>query len=247
MSDVSQEIIARIPLEGDELDERYVFTEGNAAVLKIAPTDSAYGSWFDDTPIPDCIPSVSTLEQAITEATGQAATFDSTFVWEETGEIELAFTLAAVEPEPDRSEINELRGMLRAAEEDCRETELAWTLAKETANLKKKEHELSLERLRRLAREISEPLPLFEHAKKQAEIQEQDPDAWRDVPLSEALQGISEATILKLAESDLSTIGDLADYTNGGSVLIDLPGIGEATAEKILNAQADYWARTTAG
>lgn len=249
MSD-TQEIIARIPLEGDAIDEREVLVEGDQASIKLDHADPAYATWFDDiVAIPECLPSVATLEEAVSEATGRTASFDedsSVFQWTETGEIELSFTLATSDPEPEPGpDYLVLRRAIIDAERACQRAETDYEQAKEEASFKKKILEHAVDKLRRIAREISEPLPLFEHAKKQEALIEdiEDPDAWRAVPLSDALPELSVGTIEKLTEAGLGTIGDLADYSNAGKLLIDVPGIGNATAEKIEEAQANYWAR----
>ena len=244
MSNTASEIIARIPLEGDAVHEVKVWIDdvNSTAIVKLN-REHGFGNWFDsDVGTEDLRPSLDEVNSAVSEALGSHVKALSTpgCLEPDGDEISIAFPLP---PEPEPDDYIDLRSAIIAAERACQRAEEDLELAKEEASLKKKLYDGAVLRLRRIAREMAEPLPLFEHAKKQA--QEPDPEAWRDVPLSEALEGISEGTILKLAEADLSTIGDLADYTNGGKVLIDLPGIGEATAEKILNAQADYWARTT--
>ena len=66
---------------------------------------------------------------------------------------------------------------------------------------------------------------------------------WRDIPV-EALghHGLLLRLRRKLIEADLSTIGAIADFTAADRRLIDIPGIGEAKAEKIESALEKFWA-----
>lgn len=67
-----------------------------------------------------------------------------------------------------------------------------------------------------------------------------DNEAWRVVTLAE-LQ-IEGAIAEKLTEAGLTTLGAIADHTGADKKLIDVPGIGPASAEKIEAAMDAYWA-----
>jgi hypothetical protein len=66
---------------------------------------------------------------------------------------------------------------------------------------------------------------------------------WRVVPLTEALAGVPAVILKKLADAELSTVGQLADYTASGKMLIELAGIGSAKAEEVERALENFWER----
>lgn len=112
----------------------------------------------------------------------------------------------------------------------------------ETAHLKKV-WESKFEEFRNLMNEHNTPTPLFDAATGGPV------DDWRIVPLTEALAGLPENILGRLKEMELETVGQFADWTNadgGKNKLIDIPGIGQAKAEKIENALADFWAKRMA-
>lgn len=69
-------------------------------------------------------------------------------------------------------------------------------------------------------------------------------DEWRSVGI--AALNMPGKTPQTLIDAGISTLGELADYTNAGKLLTDLKGIGEGKAEKILDALAGYWERPAA-
>lgn len=67
-------------------------------------------------------------------------------------------------------------------------------------------------------------------------------DDWRAVPLAQALNGhVTDKVLEKLAEAELRTVGELADYT-ARCRLTDIAGIGQAKAEVIEKALEEFWA-----
>lgn len=68
---------------------------------------------------------------------------------------------------------------------------------------------------------------------------EQSPDAWKSVSLRE-VRGLGEGELAALAEAGIETIGKMSEYTSQHR-LTDIKGIGDAKAEKIENAMAEYW------
>lgn len=130
-----------------------------------------------------------------------------------------------------------------------------WDLKKERAADAKKVFDGLVEQLLELIRKVKNPpsMPLFDGVSEPqpaaSENTQVDDMAWRAVPLSEALVGLPESIIVSLNESNLQTMGELADWTaayGGRNKLTDIPGIGPAKAEKIEQALVDFWARQKA-
>ncbi len=109
------------------------------------------------------------------------------------------------------------------------------------------------------AEEENEPAPLFDEAAKgedggdpvqdRVEQATQPDESWREVKLREALHGLTSGTLDKLEDQQLYTVGDLANWTaedGGRRKLVDIPGIGAATATKVEEAQMAFWQRWTA-
>lgn len=67
-----------------------------------------------------------------------------------------------------------------------------------------------------------------------------DPEAWRSFEL--ARLDLSPSIVQSLAEQDLTTMGQLCDFTNAGKLLTDLKKIGKGKAEKIELACERFWA-----
>ena len=122
------------------------------------------------------------------------------------------------------------------------------------ADAVRKEKKAALEQaqqaLIRFARRVTnpEPMPLFDGANGTAPAEHPAGDeGWRDVPLAEALEGVTEKLLAKLQDgANLRTVGELADWTGadgGRHKLVDLPGIGEAAATKIEEALDKFWER----
>lgn len=61
---------------------------------------------------------------------------------------------------------------------------------------------------------------------------------WRDVPLDTLFEG---AILKSLKKGGLSTMGELADYSASETLLIDLPGVGEAKAQQIEDRMLQFW------
>jgi len=68
---------------------------------------------------------------------------------------------------------------------------------------------------------------------------EDGPEDWRSVTLAEL--GITGKAAIILAENDLGTLGYIADWQKEHSSFYELPGIGEATAEKLAEKLDAYW------
>lgn len=71
------------------------------------------------------------------------------------------------------------------------------------------------------------------------------PEDWRTVSLDDRryFPSLTRGIVKSLANSGISTLGPLADWTAAGKYLTDIAGIGQAKAELIEQATADYWAK----
>ncbi len=65
-------------------------------------------------------------------------------------------------------------------------------------------------------------------------------DAWRDQIIAD-LPGLSFGTASKLTDQGIKTVGNIADWSNGGKRLMDLDSIGEAKAAEIEEALDSFW------
>ena len=89
---------------------------------------------------------------------------------------------------------------------------------------------------------------LYDHVPDEpAPTPDGDPtQAWRREWLGDALVGVPKGIIEKLQAANIRTLGELAEWTAadaGRRRLADIPGIGEAAAEKIEAACEAYWER----
>lgn len=116
-----------------------------------------------------------------------------------------------------------------------------WQEAKAVAAERKSIFDDTVTELRATIRSIDTPLPLFDRKPAQPEGE----NAWREVLLVEALQGVPSSILAKLAEAGLTTVGQMADFTQSER-LVDVPGIGQAKAEQIEAALESFWARRAA-
>ena len=68
-------------------------------------------------------------------------------------------------------------------------------------------------------------------------------ESWRDDPIEMLVDhGLTDKTLGLMDEAAIRTIGALADWSNAGKRLVDIPGIGEARATEIEEAMDLYWA-----
>ena len=72
-----------------------------------------------------------------------------------------------------------------------------------------------------------------------------DDESWKAVPLKDAIPEVGHYVLGLLAESDLTTVGALADWC-ATKRLTDVLVIGDANADKIEEALAGFWARRNA-
>ena len=115
---------------------------------------------------------------------------------------------------------------------------------KESLKYAKSQHEEAVDSLMRAVgslSSLSKPLPLFDQpAETEPSMSFAESDAWRSIPISDL--GLTKAIAKRLADAGLSTVGKIADHTNAGKRLTDVPGIGEGKAEQIADALERLWA-----
>lgn len=155
------------------------------------------------------------------------------------------------------------RELIDEMEQEVREDEQAWNHAKARAAELKKVYERKVVELRQLIQRRREnrgkppEKTLFTGVEGEivdAEFEYSVPAAdpleslWRDYPLDRwTAFGLSEKQIEKLQAAGLSTVGELADYSqpNGSGYckkFTDIKGVGKALAEKIEEANLGFWA-----
>jgi len=130
-----------------------------------------------------------------------------------------------------------------------------WSLADKRAKDLKKAYEGAVAELRGLISATAHPapMPLFDgktadaEADKPATVEVTPPDdAWKNIPLREALPELSDTVFTKLEGAQLFTMGELANWTaadGGRRRLADIAGIGPGTAGKIEEATMAFWSR----
>lgn len=148
-----------------------------------------------------------------------------------------------VEAKPEAASCTPIPASCRAKLKELREKQREQMARVEELKQETKEAKAVLEltnaRIGQAIDEIDQP-DLFDQAAAD------EPDGWQDVPLSEALAGVPASVIEALAEANLTTVGELADWIaadGGRHRLTDIKGIGEAKAEQIQQALEAFWVR----
>lgn len=119
-------------------------------------------------------------------------------------------------------------------------TGAAWESAKESAKEAKKEHQAALADLMRALDASGAASADSVRDEPPATATTADAEAWRRFEL--AGLDLSPAIVQTLADNDLTTMGQLCDFTAGGGLLTDLKKIGRGKAEKIEDACERFWA-----
>jgi hypothetical protein len=139
--------------------------------------------------------------------------------------------------------------------------------AKETLKAARGDLSAKLSALQDIIRAETAPMPLWDHAEAQAAreaapppsledllAQESDADAaeqaaaaaadeaWRRIPLGDALAGLPTKALQCLWDAGLRTVGDFSDHTSQHP-LTSIKGIGEQKAAQIEDAFEAFWAR----
>jgi DNA-directed RNA polymerase alpha subunit len=115
--------------------------------------------------------------------------------------------------------------MIEALQRDADAAESEYEKLKSQTASAKKIWEAKCRSKAEYIRKLSAPMPLFE--------------LWRQASVAEL--GLPEIIVTLLCESGLETIGKIADYSESGKRLTDIPNIGEKKAEVIERALEEYW------
>lgn len=168
--------------------------------------------------------------------------------WDEIGDVE-AYLGGDQAPDPHADKAARLDAMLsrifessrlvREKHADYEAKNKLSKAAKQAWEAAAEEHSDLEAELERERNDPATPGPLFEQP---AAIQNVE-DLWREVSIRVALEGPPVGVIVSMNEAGIFTMGDLADWTAAGKRLTDIPGVGEAKAQQIHDAEADFWAR----
>lgn len=146
--------------------------------------------------------------------------------------------------------------LIGEAEANCEEMEAEYETAKKAAKEAKDAYEVAVSGMRQLihrraqglqeVKRGQQTLPFGDDARPTDETPAPD-EAWRAIDIS-ALQdhGLPGGIVGKLVDAEIRTIGDLSNWhtpppTGQGKTLTDIPGVGQAKADKIDEALAKFW------
>ncbi len=128
---------------------------------------------------------------------------------------------------------------IRQANEDVDKARADLAVAQDAVKARRGALDDSLDWLQAVIRKWCSPKPpLVEFAEKQSAE-----DAWRSVPVTEALLGLTPGVYQSFAELHLTTMGDFADFARDNPKLSGIRGLGEGKVQKILDAQEAFWTR----
>jgi len=134
-------------------------------------------------------------------------------------------------------------------ETKCQERESDYLEAKKDASEKKDLFEGAVAELRQAVRKLTEPMPLFDgkngQGNGQAPAAGQQDEAWKEIPLKEALPDLPEGLLAKLADAEIETMGQLVAFQEK-KPLDSLKGIKEKAIDKIEAAAAKFWEKRQA-
>lgn len=120
-----------------------------------------------------------------------------------------------------------------------------WQILKEDAAGAKKQLDAAHEELRELVEQAERGFgPLFNQKTDEQPQVAASSGEWRQVTIALLPNAASGATLQRLAEKDILTIGDLADWTkeHGDFWYKDIPGLGKVKADKLSDALEEFWA-----
>lgn len=140
-----------------------------------------------------------------------------------------------------------------SAERDAKFKKRQRELAQKSARLnaeweEAKAHAAALKSERDATRAEAERHALEDDSQLELPLGDDKPEPWRDTPIGEAVK-LTDKQIEKLAEADITTVGDLEDVRAGKNrdyqELTDIPGVGKALAEKLEEAVMDFVAQAS--
>ncbi len=151
-------------------------------------------------------------------------------------------------PEAPGPDYGKFASTISEIESQCMELESIALRDAEIAKASKKNLESRIADLRRTIRKFNEKLPLLDGKEPQEGSATASTDAppspeWADVAVDILItHGVSMAISNKLADAGIETLGQLAAWNDGTKNLTDIPGIGQAKADKIRDALEGFWA-----
>ena len=149
--------------------------------------------------------------------------------------------------EPDQDQDAEhVLAKISELESACEKAESEFLAANEEAKWKKKAFEARVSELRKAIRQATEPLPLYDQNGQPSAngvAKPADDESWRSVEVTDLV--LPRSVYSHLYAAELRTIGQIADWTKDKR-LIDIPGIGQATGEKIEAALDQFWQKREA-
>lgn len=162
------------------------------------------------------------------------------------GDEEISFTWPSDDPEPEPSP--EAKTLEEIVERNRRGIEMhdAWQKLKKQAKAAGLVWEEHQEDTQHFIASFDEEYPLFDRKAQDAGVvadPSEGDQSWRSASILElGGYGLTPAVIVKLGEDGIGTMGTLADHTNSGKLLTDIPGVGRAKAEAIEAALEGFWA-----
>lgn len=129
--------------------------------------------------------------------------------------------------------IGEVPPHLRGLADDVHRAKAAWQSARAATKAAKNAYEAALDTLIDAMNPPGDAVPVS--------TMDDAPDAWRRVT-TRAL-GLHPGTVKILAESGITTLGHIADWTANDRPLTDIPKIGQSKANAIEDAANAWWAK----
>lgn len=134
---------------------------------------------------------------------------------------------------------HEMLRRIRVLEREVTQLEEEWEASKkETAECKKSFDE-AVKRLLQLIRQSEDDAPLFAKATVGSL---DDDESWKDARLEEVFAGLPPPLRTKVLDQALLTMNDLTEFLKHKR-LTDIPGVGEASAERIQDSLDGFWKR----
>jgi hypothetical protein len=173
---------------------------------------------------------------------------------EATGNPRVVIDMTAAQP-PDsllRDRVRELEAWqagVRASRNEVATAALEWEERKAAASAAKSAYDQAVEREQQAIDAQPVVLPLIDKPWEKEGATAIDGEAWRFVPLTELVQHGASAKSIELLSSFLTdhlysaTLGSMTDYQNKPfQRLTDVPGIGQAKADRIADAATAWFA-----
>jgi hypothetical protein len=138
----------------------------------------------------------------------------------------------------------EMLNRVRALKTQVRAQKSEYALAKAHASELKKEFESSVEKLLKLIELSEQGAPLFDGIKNddKGEANLEADDSWKEVKLAEVFVALPSGLRQKVEDASLVTLHELTEFCKS-QALTDIPGVGQANADKLDQALQEFWQR----